>query len=122
MLITSALNNNSNGYSIVNKDFLTSYIADYNSGYTKCAVANINTPVSGTCYQITHSLGTQNIILNAYILEVDGFNTVEVSYAVPDTSTVMVSVDNVPANTGTLRVVMVGALNTEDASVSVVAV
>lgn len=117
MLIASTLNNNSNGYSIVNKEFLTSYIADYTSNYTKCAVADISNVSAQSSYRIVHNLGTQNIVLNAYETTSTPVS-VGISYSVPDVSTVVVSFDSLGGQKPTVRIVIIGALTNSVAQVS----
>lgn len=119
MLIASTLNNNSNRYSIVNKDFLTSYIADYTSDYTKCAVADIADVSAQSSYRIVHNLGTQNIVLNAYETTSTPVS-VEASYSVPDASTVVVSFDSLGGQKPAIRVVIIGALTNSTAQVSLI--
>ena len=62
MLITSTLNSSSNGYSIVNKNYLETVSRDN----VRCAVADIPDVSAQSSYRITHNLGTQNVVLNAY--------------------------------------------------------
>lgn len=119
MLIASTLNNNSNGYSIVNKEFLASYIADYSRDFTKCAVADIANVSAQSNYRVVHNLGTQNIVLNAYEISSTPVS-VEVSYSVPDASTVVVSFDSLGEIKPTVRIVIIGALTNSTARVSLI--
>lgn len=117
MLIASTLNNNSSGYSIVNKEFLASYLAWYNRDYLRCAVADIMNPESETAYILTHNLGTDNVIVNAYELSNNVPESIEISYSVPDASTIRVAFNKISKNT--IRVIVTGAINCGDASVAV---
>lgn len=115
MLITSTLNSSSNGYSIVNKNYLETVSRDN----VRCAVADIPDVSAQSSYRITHNLGTQNVVLNAY----DTTNTpisVGISYSVPDASTVVVSFDSLEEKKPTVHVVIMGALTNSTAQVSLV--
>lgn len=113
MLITSALNSSSNGYSIVNKNYLEMATRDN----VRCAVANISDVSALSVYRIVHNLGTQNVVLNAYDTTATP-TSIEVSYSVPDTSTVIVSFDSLGGNTPTIRIVIMGALTNSTAQVT----
>lgn len=115
MLITSTLNSSSNGYSIVNKNYLEAVSRDN----VRCAVADIPDVSAQSSYRITHNLGTQNVVLNAY----DTTNipiSVGISYSVPDASTVVVSFDSLGEKKPTVHVVIMGALTNSTAQVSLV--
>lgn len=109
MLIASTINSQSNKYSLINKEAL-----DY---YTQVAVADIEHPSINTSYIITHNLGTQNIVLNAYDVST-ALTSVEISYTVPDNSTAIVSFGNFDSSVNTVRIVVTGAVNYTQATVT----
>lgn len=112
-LIASNLTPNSNGYSIVYKSYLEAFSRDY----VRCAVADINNVTAQTSYRITHNLGTSDVVLSAY----DTAKTpvsIDVSYSVPDASTVVVSFDSLGGKQPTVRVVIMGALTHSTATVT----
>lgn len=113
MLITSTLDSSSNGYSIVNKNYLESFSRDN----VRCAVADISNVSAQSSYLITHNLGTQNVVLNAYDTTATPVS-VGVAYSVPDASTVVVSFDSLGGKKPTVRVIIMGALTNSTAQVS----
>ena len=115
MLITTTLNSSSNGYSIVNKNYLETASRDN----VRCAVADISNVSAQSSYMITHNLGTQNVVLNAYDTTTTPVS-VGISYSVPDASTVVVSFDSLGGKKPTVRVVIMGALTNSTAQVSLV--
>lgn len=117
MLIASKLNSSSNDYSIVNKEFLTSYISDYTNSYTKSAIAHIVNPKSGSEYLITHGLNTYDIILSAYTKSNMVSYSVDVAYRITGDSSIVISFNNIPSGTGVVDIVMVGAYNSDTATV-----
>ena len=114
-LITSNLTSSSNGYSIVNKNYLDNLSRDY----VRCAVADIANPSAQTSYSITHNLGTQNIVLNAYDVTSTP-QSVELAYSVPDASTVIVSFNSLGSGKPAVRIVIMGALTHSTATVATV--
>ena len=113
MQILSSLNSNSDGYSIVNKNYLELVGRDY----VKCAVANITSVTAQANYTITHNLGTSNIVLSAYDTSKQP-TSVDVTYSVPDASTVVLSFDSLGGKTPNVRVVIMGALTHSVATVT----
>ena len=113
MLITSTLNASSNGYSIVNKNYLESISRDN----VRCAVADIQDASARHSYRIDHNLGTQNVVLNAYDVTSTPVS-VGISYSVPDASTVVVSFDSLGGKKPTVRIVIMGALTNSTAQVT----
>ena len=114
-LITSTLTSNSNGYSIVNKNYLESFTRDY----VRCAVADIVNPIEQTDYSISHNLGTQDIVLNAYDVSSTP-HSVDIAYSVPDSSTVIVSFDSLGGSKSLIHIVIMGALTHSTATVTVI--
>lgn len=113
MQILSSLNSNSDGYSIVNKNYLELVGRDY----VKCAVANITGVTAQANYTITHNLGTSNIVLSAYDTSKQPIS-VDVTYSVPDASTVVLSFDSLGGKNPNVRVVIMGALTHSVATVT----
>ncbi len=114
-LITSTLTPNSNGYSIVNKNYLDSITRDY----VRCAVADIVNPLAQTNYSINHNLGTQNIVLNAYDVTSSVPQSVDIAYSVPDVSTVNISFNSLGGSKSVIHIVIMGALTHSTATVTV---
>lgn len=116
MLIASQLDSSSNGYSIVNKNFLEYF----NRDYVRCAVGTILNASSNTSYTVTHNLGTENVIVSAYEIKSPSPVAVTAAYSVPDSSTVVVSFDSFGGKSPNLRIVVMGALTHSTATVTVV--
>ena len=116
MLIASQLDSSSNGYSIVNKNFLEYF----NRDYVRCAVGTILNASANTSYTVTHNLGTENVIVSAYEVKSPSPVAVTAAYLVPDSSTVVVSFDSFGGKSPNLRIVVMGALTHSTATVTVV--
>ena len=111
-LIVSKLDSSSNGYSIVNKNYLEAY----GRGYVKCATCDISSPSANSSYRITHNLGTRNIVLNAYGISGEQV-AVEIEHSVPNENTVIVTFSKFDTSSiGTIRIVVMGALTSVSVS------
>lgn len=116
MLIASKLDSSSNGYSIVNKNYLEYLQRDY----VRCAVGTIVKALPNTSYAVTHNLGTENVIVSAYEVKSPFPVAVTAAYAVQDGSTVVVSFDSFGGKSPDLRIVVMGAITHSDATVTTV--
>lgn len=114
MLIASTLNNESNGYSLVNKNFLNLF----GQSCVKCAVADISSPSKNSSYRVTHNLGTRNVVVSIYDVSTS-YASVEAGYTVPDENNVIINLDNFDnSKVSTIKVVVMGAITYTTATAS----
>ena len=115
MLIASTLNNGSNEYSLVNKQYLDLF----GQNCVKCAAVDISHPSANTNYRINHNLGTQNVVLSAYDVST-ALNVADIAYSVPNNNNVIISLNHIPSSLNTMRVIVMGALTVTTATATVV--